>query len=139
MASFPEVKQYLAHWFQLGRKVYAHNGDLPLLPTKVFQDLNYSAEFDRCWELITTEQAGDCYLEDTTQTIAELLTAKWDVVECSRCSMPVPLPVASAIPMEGCPCVNVSHWPNNEVPAPISRTVIGSKLSNIQQRLDDLR
>ncbi len=135
MASLLEVKQYLAHWFQLGRKVYIHNGDTSLLPSRVFQDMQYSAEFDRCWDTIVSARSGDCYLEDTTQTISELLSAKWEVVDCARCSMPVPLPVTGAMFVEGCPCINLPHWPNNEVPAPIARTVVGSKLSDIQQRL----
>jgi hypothetical protein len=135
MASLPEVKQYLAHWFQLGRKVYVRNGERAILPSRVFQDMEYSDEFDRCWELVTSAQSGDCYLEDTTQTIAELLTSKWDVVDCARCNMPVPLPVISAVPSDGCPCINISHWPNGEMPAPIARTVVGSKLQSLQQRL----
>jgi hypothetical protein len=135
MASLPEVKQYLAHWFQLGRKVYIHNGDLGLLPSRVFQEMEYSAEFERCWESIVADDAGDCYLEDTTQTIVELLTSKWDVVDCARCNMPVPLLVVSAVPSDGCPCINISHWPNAEIPAPIARTVVGSKIQALQQRL----
>jgi hypothetical protein len=135
MASLPEVKQYLAHWFQLGRKVYIRNGDLAILPSRIFQEMDYSAEFDRCWELVTSAQSGDCYLEDTTQTIAELLTSKWDVVDCARCNMPVPLPVIGAVPSDGCPCINISHWPNDEIPAPVARTVVGSMLQRLEQRL----
>ena len=138
MASSSEVKQYLAHWFQLGRKVYIQNGDLAVLPTKVFQDTHYSAEFERCWEVVVSKQSGDCYLEDTSQTVAELLTAEWDVVDCARCSMPVPLQVLGALPIEGCPCINLPHWPNNELPAPISRAVISSKLLNLQHRLTNI-
>jgi hypothetical protein len=135
MASLPEVKQYLAHWFQLGRKVYVRNGDVAVLPSRVFQDMEYSAEFDRCWELVTSAHSGDCYLEDTTQTIAELLSSKWDVVDCVRCNMPVPLPVVSVVVNDGCPCINISHWPNDAMPAPIARSVVGSKLQALQQRL----
>jgi hypothetical protein len=136
MASLLEVKQYLAHWFQLGRKVYVNNGDLAVLPTKIFSNTNYSTEFDRCWNLILADRSGDCYLEDTTQTIDELLTPKWDLVNCARCSMLVPLRVAG-IPPENCPCVNLPHWPNHELPLPISQVVLHSKLASIQERLVD--
>jgi hypothetical protein len=137
MASSLEVKQYLAHWFQLGRKVYVHNGDVALLPSKIFHDTNYSAEFEHCWELILSDRSGDCYLEDTCQTIDELLAPQWDLVDCARCSMPIPLQVAG-IPPENCPCINLSHWPNHEVPAPKSQLAVRSKLANIQERLTQL-
>ncbi len=135
MASLPEVKQYLAHWFQLGKKVYILNGDTALLPSKVFHDINYTAEFDRCWELILAQHSGDCYLEGTSQTIAELLTPAWDIVHCARCNMPIPLVVAG-ITSESCPCINLPNWPNTEVPSPISPVDVRSKLVNIQERLD---
>jgi hypothetical protein len=104
MASLLEVKQYLAHWFQLGKKVYVRNGDLGLLPDKIFHDTHYSAEFDRYWDLIISDRSGECYLEDTCQTIDELLTPEWDLVDCARCSMPIPLRIAG-IPQESCPCL----------------------------------
>jgi hypothetical protein len=135
MASLPEVKQYLAHWFQLGRKVYIRNGDVALLPNRVFQDLEYSAEFEQCWNLVTAADAGDCYLEDTTQTISELLSSRWDLVDCARCNMPVPLPAIGAVLSDGCPCVNIAHWPNDDMPAPIPRTIVSSKIQSFQQRL----
>jgi hypothetical protein len=134
MASLLEVKQYLAHWFQLGKKVYVRNGDLGLLPDKIFHDTHYSAEFDQCWELIISDRSGECYLEDTCQTIDELLTPEWDLVDCARCSMPIPLRIAG-IPQESCPCLNLPHWPNTEIPSPRSQVAVRSKLANIQDRL----
>jgi hypothetical protein len=134
MASSLEVKQYLAHWFQLGRKVYARNGDVALLPKNIFVNMDYSPEFEQCWELITSDRSGDCYLEDTCQTIDELLTPQWDLVDCARCSMLIPLQVAG-VPPENCPCINIQHWPNSEVPAPKSHLAVRSKLADLQDRL----
>jgi hypothetical protein len=135
MASETEIKQYLAHWFQLGKKVYLDRGDTALLPSRIFHDLNYSAEFDRCWELILADRSGDCYLEGTNQTIAELLTPKWDVVDCARCSMPIPLLVAG-VPDESCVCADLPNWPNTELPSPNSHVTVRSKLVDLQDRLE---
>lgn len=137
MASSLEVKQYLAHWFQLGKKVYVRNGDVALSPKNIFYNTDYSAEFEQCWELITSDRSGDCYLEDTSQTIDELLTPQWDLVDCARCSMLIPLQV-TGMPPESCPCINLPHWPNHEVPAPKSQLTVRSKLANIQDRLAQL-
>lgn len=138
MASALEVKQYLAHWFQLGKKVYLHNGDVSLLPNNIFYNTNYSAEFEQCWDLITSARSGDCYLEDTDQTIDELLTPQWELVDCARCSMLIPLKVVG-VPPENCPCINLPHWPNHEVPVPRSQLAVRSKLANIQDRLERFR
>lgn len=137
MASSLEVKQYLAHWFQLGRKVYLQNGNVAILPKHVFYNTDYSSEFEQCWDLILSDRSGDCYLEDTSQTIDELLTPQWDLIDCARCNAIVPLPVMG-LPPDNCPCINLPNWPNTEVPAPITQVAIRSKLANIQDRLDRL-
>ncbi|AFY95844.1 hypothetical protein [Chamaesiphon minutus] len=137
MASALEVKQYLAHWFQLGRKVYIHNGNQALLPSRVFSSMDYSMEFEQCWDLILSARSGECYLEDTSQTIAELLTPQWELVDCARCSMLIPLQVAG-IPSEHCPCINLPHWPNLDVPTPRLPVAVRSKLTNMQERLERL-
>jgi hypothetical protein len=137
MASALEVKQYLAHWFQLGKKVYTHNGDRDLLPSKIFYDMEYSAEFEQCWDLILSARSGDCYLEDTDPTIAQLLTPEWELVDCARCSMLIPLK-AMGIPPENCPCINLPHWPSTEVPTPRLPVAVRSRLTDMQTRLDRL-
>jgi hypothetical protein len=134
MASLLQVKQYLAHWFQLGRRVYLKNGNVALLPSKIFHGLNYTTEFELCWELVLSPQSGDCYLEGTSQTIADLLTPSWEIADCSRCQMPVPMRVAG-IPIGGCPCETLPNWPNNELPAPISPARLESKLIDLHDRL----
>jgi hypothetical protein len=135
MASLPQVKQYLAHWFQLGKRVYLKNGDIALLPSKVFQGMDYTIEFELCWESLLSPLSGDCYLEGTSQTLADLLTPNWEIAECSRCQMPVPMRVAG-MPIGGCPCDDLPNWPNNQLPSPISPQKVQSKLSDIQDRLD---
>ncbi|HBE21080.1 MAG TPA: hypothetical protein DDW51_26645, partial [Cyanobacteria bacterium UBA11367] len=91
MASAQEVKRYLAYWFQLGKKVVVRNGQTTLLPENVVVGNGYSDEFEQIWQYILSCDSGDCYLEGTCQTIADLLTSKWDIEACARCQMPVPL------------------------------------------------
>ncbi|PLZ96721.1 hypothetical protein CEN50_17550 [Fischerella thermalis CCMEE 5268] len=117
MASQNEVKKYLAYWFQLGKKVIISNGVETLLPKPVIAGDRYSDEFEECWRKITSEKAGDCYLEGTSETIAELLTSDWEMFACSRCTMPIPVR-SMGMPAESCPCNDLSDWPNTEVPLP---------------------
>jgi hypothetical protein len=134
MASKQEVKQYLAYWFQLGKRLVIGNEETSLLPQPVYRGDRYSQEFEECWQRIISLEAGDCYLEGTRETIRELLTPAWEMMPCSRCTMPVPMRNVG-MPAEACPCNNIAGWPNTEIPAP--RYPVDSKqvLIGIRDRL----
>lgn len=134
MASEQEVRQYLAYWFQLGKKVLIRNGQESLLPQPVIRGDRYSEEFEECWRLILSPDSGDCYLEGTEETVAELLTPSWEVAPCARCDMPVPL-CNLGMPPLSCPCNDLSSWPNTEVPAPRSPVNTQAQLTEIRNRL----
>jgi hypothetical protein len=94
----------------------------------------YSEEFEECWEKILSPESGDCHLEGTQETIAELLTPSWDMVPCGRCSMPV---AARNVGMPAllCPCNNLPHWPNTELPAPREPINTQDQLKTISDRV----
>ena len=79
MASKQAVKQYLAYWFQLGKKVVIGSNGKAILPQPIMQGGGYSQEFENCWQQITSPDAGESYLEGTAETINELLTDTWQV------------------------------------------------------------
>lgn len=134
MASENQVRQYLAYWFQLGKKVWLRNGEEAVVPRTVIQGDRYSDEFEKCWEKIISPANGDSYLEGTRETIAELLTPAWDISPCSRCSMPVTIRNVG-MPPENCPCYDLPGWPNTEAPAPRSPIDSKAHLSRIRDRL----
>ena len=134
MASEQQVKQYLAYWFQLGKKVLIHNGQEALLPRPVIRGDRYSQEFEDCWQQIRSSGSEDCHLEGTSETIAELLTPRWDVEPCSRCAMPVPIRQVGMPPLD-CPCNDLPTWPNTEVPQPRSPISTQGRLTEIRERL----
>lgn len=134
MASEQQVKRYLAYWFQLGKKVVIRNGEEALLPQPVIERANYSSEFEQCWQRVTAKESGDCYLDGTHETIAELLTPAWDVSACSRCAMPVPMKNLGMPPLL-CPCNNLPTWPNTDLPMPRDPVDTLVYLNQLQQRL----
>jgi hypothetical protein len=134
MASVETVKQYLAYWFQLGKRVILKQSFASLLPNPVFVGGIYSPEFDECWQKIDRVEGRDCYLEGTTQTIAQLLTPMWDIVPCATCSMPVPKIELGVQPM-GCPCDDLNNWPNNELPLPRKAIDTKQHLQLLRSRL----
>ena len=134
MASPQQVKQYIAHWFQLGKRVWLSSGQEFKLPQTVLVGNRYSAEFETCWQQIISLDSGDCYLEGTEQTIEELLSPAWEMSDCSRCDMPIPVKNMGISPTT-CPCHDLHSWPNLELPIPRSPVDSQQHLQEIQERL----
>ena len=137
MASPTQVKTYLAHWFQLGKKLVWQNGQEKLLPQSIIQGESYAPEFEACWQKVMSVEGENCYLEGSTETIAELLSASWDIDNCVRCSMPVPILEATATAQSlDCVCSDLDNWPNFELPAPRSPINSSDRLNSIRNRLN---
>jgi hypothetical protein len=134
MASEQQVRQYLAYWFQLGKGIVMHNGRETLLPRPVIQGNRYSDEFEACWQQVIGLNTGDCYLEGTHQTIAELLTPHWEINPCARCSMPVPFKTPGIASLD-CTCSDLDNWPDTDRPQPRSPVDSQTQLQKIRDRL----
>ncbi len=134
MADEKDVRQYLAYWFQAGKRVILSARKEAYCPSTVLQGDRYSPEFEDCWAYLMQDESGDCYLEGTHQTIQELLSPQWDVAPCARCDMPVPMVVLGAMPPE-CPCSDLPTWPNTDIPKPRSPINTPAHLANIRDRL----
>lgn len=134
MASQYQVQQYLAYWFQLGKRVVIQHSHEALQPQPVIQGDRYSSDFEACWKRIIDPRTGDCYLEGTDQTIRELLSGAWEILPCGRCSMPVPM-AAQGLPALSCPCSDLPGWPNTDIPQPRSPISTEHQLIQIRERL----
>ncbi len=135
MASTQEVRQYLAHWFQLGKKVAVPDRE-SIFTKKVLQGNTYTIEFEDCWQQIIAQPQA--YVEGTDQTIAELLTDRWDVVDCARCTMPIPLPAVGLPQNQSCTCHDLPTWPNTQVPMPRAVGAVATRTNDLRQRLAKL-
>ncbi len=136
MASESQVRSYLAAWFQLGKKLYLQNGKETLLPQPVIFGDRYSTQFENCWQKIIATQGKDSYLEGTEVSIAELLSPSWEIQDCARCTMPVPL-VSLGIACSQCPCFDLLSWPNSQLPAPRSPVNSFAHLNRIRSSLHE--
>ena len=135
MASTTQVKEYLAHWFQLGKTLVWRNGKAELLPQPVIQGDRFSEQFEECWRKIMSVGGKDCYLEGSKETVEDLLGASWDIDNCARCDMPVALVNCGVQPLN-CLCSDLDNWPNNELPSPRSPVNSQSQLNKIKARLN---
>ncbi len=138
MASPKAVKEYLAYWFQLGKPIIIARQNKAILPRQVIMGDRYSLEFERCWDLITNPATGDCYVSGTSQTIQELLSSKWDISNCARCTMPVPILDLGLQESSDCVCNDMENWPNNKIPSPRQPINNMEKLTNIHRRLNKI-
>ena len=136
MASTTQVKIYLAHWFQLGKKLVWRNGAETFLPQPIIQGDRFSDRFEECWQKIMSVGGRDCYLEGSNESIEHLLSASWDIDTCARCDMPVAI-VESGIQSLDCLCSDLDNWPNNELPAPRSPLNNQVQLNKIRTRLSE--
>jgi hypothetical protein len=120
MAASEQVKRYLACWFQLGKQVRIQNGQkVPHPQTVLAGGDHYTSEFESYWQQMQTVNPQACYLEGTDQTLADLLSDAWEISDCARCAMPVPIRDLG-ISDAACPCHDLSAWPNTDLPAPRS-------------------
>ena len=135
MASTQNVRSYLAYWFQLGKKLVLGNGKEILLPEPVMEGGTYSPQFEECWRRISELKGKDCYLEGTNSTINSLLSSAWEISSCARCDMPIPI-IKLGLASNNCPCGDMAHWPNLELPQPRSPVNTKNHLNRIKGRLN---
>lgn len=133
MAAPEQVKQYLAYWFQLGKRLVLDQGKT-VLPQPVLAAGRYSPEFEACWQQVLNSGGKNTYLEGTTYSIADLLSGQWEITDCARCGMPVPL-IDLGVQSAACPCFDLPTWPNTDIPRPRSPVDSHGRLGQIRDRL----
>lgn len=134
MASELQVRTYLACWFQLGKAVIIPHLHTKLYPDSILQGDRYSQAFEDCWQCLQKLSGQECYLEGTSQTVAELLTGQWEIVPCARCTLPIPLKHGYTTDLT-CPCHDLPNWPNNSIPIPHPPINLQQHLELIHQRV----
>ena len=136
MASLDDVKKYLAHWFQLGKGVLNEQDDAVYLPESIIQGDRYSDDFEQCWQTIVQANHQALYLRGTDQSLADLLSPAWEIVNCSRCDMPIPL-TYKQLPSMPCTCEDLDNWPNEELPRPRLPVSNHDHLARLRSRLEE--
>ncbi len=136
MASPHEVQTYLAYWFQLGKPVHINNGKITQRPVPVLEGGRLSRAFQECWQKIMAVGGRDCYLDGAKETIEQLLSPEWEIIECARCD--IPTVVSAVMPVARlCDCGDIDTWPNNELPAPHMPINNSNHFSKLKTRLDE--
>lgn len=135
MANVEQVKKYLAYWFQAGKPIIRHRDNRPILPRTIIVGDQYSSEFETLFTQLISPECRDDYLQGTDQSMADLLSPRWDIADCARCNMPIPLDTVGLI--TGCPCGDLHGWPNLDLPMPRCPHNVRAQLTLIHQRLQN--
>ncbi len=135
MASRETVKNYCAQWLQLGKKIIFSGHDRAVGLKNVVQGEGYSPEFESFWYAISGKYAREAYLEDTDETIHDLLSERWELLPCPRCrllSACISLGVRQA---QDCPCHGLDNHPNLDMVMPHVPVRTQKHLGAIRDRL----
>ena len=133
MASRTLVKNYIAQWMQMGKSISLSTQSEPVSIYKILSGEEYSPLFNKLWDEISTTKADEAYLTGTDQTIRDLLSDRWEIIGCARCSLLVPsLDLGPRVPV-CCPCDDLPTHPNLDLVA----THVPVKLSTAINALCD--
>ncbi len=130
MATQSQVKQYLACWLQVGKRVVHSRDGTEFNSPQILTINGYSEEFEAWWHEFS-QDASHWYLEGSDRPLDCLLTPQWDMVDCPLCVMPVPKLIAG-VNDTACTCSDLALWPNLDLPTPHTP-------EDKHQRLDQLR
>ena len=131
MATHQEIRQYLTHWFQLGKPLILNGTPHTITPT--LNTDRPSPEFETLWQQIL-KTPHLAHLEGSEIDLAQLLSGTWDIIDCARCEMPIPLKIAGIIDNH-CICQDMTTWPNNDTLQPHSPIDTTDKLQQLRDRL----
>ncbi|MFN3361121.1 MAG: hypothetical protein ACK421_06840 [Pseudanabaenaceae cyanobacterium] len=132
MATAREVKEYLAYWMQLGRKLVI--GDRVVQLDRVIAGDHYTTRFEELWQEGQAHPTTTC-LEGSNVTLQQLLAPNYELLECPRCDLPVPSASLGPRSVQPCPCDDLNIWPNFDTVPPHPPINTASQLRSLQERL----
>ncbi|MGQ9864887.1 MAG: hypothetical protein ACUVSQ_01165, partial [Pseudanabaenaceae cyanobacterium] len=130
------VKAYVAQWLQLGKQLELPGRSTTAALAETVQGEKYTAAFESLWYSILHIELGNVYLSGTDVKIADLLSGRWELHECARCGLPVPLPPLGQPRTGPCVCSDLSTWPNAETVPPHPPIVLGVHLEALRRRIE---
>ncbi|MEN9205890.1 MAG: hypothetical protein Q6J68_00785 [Thermostichales cyanobacterium SZTDM-1c_bins_54] len=137
MAREKAVRDYLICWWQLGKALVHHTpaGDVLIRPQPLFQGEDPSPVVEAVWQRIR-QAPQQFYLSGTNESLAELLSDRWEATACARCQLPV-LIRRFGIPEGPCPCSDLDIWPSRDTLPPRThfREELQAKLVEVKDQL----
>jgi len=134
MANSQSTKDYIAQWLQLGKQVIVGNAPVAQVPIRLAD--GYTPEFENLWRwLASAAIAPQAYLSGTDQTIAQLLSDRWEILPCARCHTLMPTPAFSVGSCPPCPCHDLPHLPNLDLVIPHPPVSSQAQLAQVAERL----
>ncbi|AGY57925.1 hypothetical protein [Gloeobacter kilaueensis] len=104
MANFYDIKHYIAHHVNKGRRLMGEKGESVVFCGRVYDGRgNYSEAFnDFIEKLLSSGHFFRYYIEEDGFAFAELSHAKFEMDYCVTCREPIPVPVVGALGPPAC-------------------------------------
>lgn len=132
MAQATEIKEYLACWMQLGRRLILSDRAVSL--DQVIAGDHYTTRFEEIWQEGQSHPESTS-LEGSSLTLKELLAPSYELLSCPRCNLPLPSASLGPRSAQPCPCDNLNLWPNFDTVPPRQPVDTTAKLRSICHRL----
>ncbi|MCA1904320.1 MAG: hypothetical protein CV045_00895 [Cyanobacteria bacterium M5B4] len=134
MANKNEVKQYLAYWMQLGRKLILSDRVVSL--DQVIAGDHYTTRFEEIWQEGEARPEA-ASLEGANISLEQLFSANYELLSCPRCDLPLPSLTLGPRSAQPCPCDDLNLWPNFDTVPPRQPVNTTDQLRSIYQRLPE--
>jgi hypothetical protein len=104
VASFYDLKHYIAHHVNRGRCLISEKGKTLAFSRSVYDGRgNYTVEFNDFVErLISSGEFLNLYIEGDTHSFAQLIHSRFEFDYCVRCSDPIPTPSDAVLAPPSC-------------------------------------
>ncbi len=132
MANKTEVKEYLAYWMQLGRRVIVNDRVISL--DRVVAGDHYTTRFEEIWQEMQAHPES-ASLEGSDHTLQQLLAPTYELLDCPRCHLPLPSPTLGPRSAQPCPCEHLHLMPPLDTVPPRLPISTQAQLRSIHQRL----
>jgi PleD family two-component response regulator len=94
---------YVAYFLSRGKTIVTPHHSQIEFKDHVYEYYGYNYNYINFWQKIRQlKEFGDFYLMGDTHSFDELLTGNYTVNSCSRCNLPIPIPVGMALDIPSC-------------------------------------
>jgi CheY-like chemotaxis protein len=125
------LMSYVGYFLSRGKAIITPYQGKITFEGQVYQYNGYDYNFVNFWHKLTQKRDfPEFYLAGDTHNFAEFLTGNYTVNSCSRCDLPIPIPVGGALDIPSC---NLCE--DRQIKREYKIIIFGEKVSNYREKL----
>ena len=129
------LKSYLAYFISRGMSLVSYKKGEIIYVGLVYQYQGYHQDFENFWrDIQLRSDFAQLYIEGDVRSFQDFLVGFYNVGECARCNLPIPIPTGAAYDIPSCNFCEKKHY-SKETPdgeqVKTNVVVVGKPPSNI--------